>query len=300
MLSDSSAVLVFAETDAHADKIDHLADELPELRKVLRIDSSGPSALDELTEAGASVDRGRARQQAVGDQGRRSGHADLHLGHHRSAEGLPADALQPGLRDPGRQGGVPDAAGQGRAAAGVPAAGARAGPGDHHRARSRNKVTLGFTSDIKNLVPMFGVFKPTLVVSVPRVFEKVYNTAEQNARNDGKGKIFEIAAQHRDRVQQGTGRRRARPAARAQARGVRPAGLRQAAGGARRRLPRRDLRWRAAGRAAGPLLPRCRPDHLRGLRPDRDQRRDHGQPGRRPEGRFGRKVVARQQHAHRR
>jgi long-chain acyl-CoA synthetase len=56
-----------------------------------------------------------------------------------------------------------------------------------------NKVTLGFTSDIKNLVPTFGVFKPTLVVSVPRVFEKVYNTAEQNARNDGKGAIFERA-----------------------------------------------------------------------------------------------------------
>ena len=58
-----------------------------------------------------------------------------------------------------------------------------------------NKVTVGFTSDIKNLVPMFGVFKPTIVVSVPRVFEKVYNTAEQNAASDGKGKIFAIAAQ---------------------------------------------------------------------------------------------------------
>ena len=57
-----------------------------------------------------------------------------------------------------------------------------------------NEVTLGFTSDIKNLVPTLAVFKPTLVVSVPRVFEKVYNTAEQNARNDGKGPIFEIAA----------------------------------------------------------------------------------------------------------
>src|SRR4029077_2138845 len=56
-----------------------------------------------------------------------------------------------------------------------------------------NKVTLGFTSDVKNLVPAFAVFKPTLVVSVPRVFEKVYNTAEQNARNDGKGWIFEPA-----------------------------------------------------------------------------------------------------------
>ena len=59
----------------------------------------------------------------------------------------------------------------------------------------QNKVVVGFTSDIKNLVPMFGVFKPTVVVSVPRVFEKVYNTAEQNAANDGKGRIFEIAAQ---------------------------------------------------------------------------------------------------------
>jgi long-chain acyl-CoA synthetase len=58
-----------------------------------------------------------------------------------------------------------------------------------------NGVTLGFTSDIKNLVPMFSVFQPTLVVSVPRVFEKVYNTAEQNAENDGKGKIFTIAAE---------------------------------------------------------------------------------------------------------
>ena len=58
-----------------------------------------------------------------------------------------------------------------------------------------NKVVVGFTSDVKNLVPMFAVFKPTVVVSVPRVFEKVYNTAAQNAANDGKGRIFEIAAQ---------------------------------------------------------------------------------------------------------
>jgi long-chain acyl-CoA synthetase len=58
-----------------------------------------------------------------------------------------------------------------------------------------NNVTVGFTSDIKNLVPMFAVFKPTIVVSVPRVFEKVYNTAAQNAANEGKGRIFAIAAQ---------------------------------------------------------------------------------------------------------
>jgi long-chain acyl-CoA synthetase len=58
-----------------------------------------------------------------------------------------------------------------------------------------NFVTVGFTSDIKNLVPMFSAFKPTIVVSVPRVFEKVYNTAAQNAASEGKGRIFTIAAE---------------------------------------------------------------------------------------------------------
>src|SRR6476660_4261550 len=56
VLEDSGAVLIFAETDAHADKIEHLADELPALRKVLRIDGSGTSALDALADAAKSVD----------------------------------------------------------------------------------------------------------------------------------------------------------------------------------------------------------------------------------------------------
>src|SRR5690606_14635371 len=57
-----------------------------------------------------------------------------------------------------------------------------------------SKVTQGFTSDLANLVPLFGEFKPTAVVSVPRVFEKVYNTAELNAQEGGKGAIFAQAA----------------------------------------------------------------------------------------------------------
>ncbi|HWS92125.1 MAG TPA: long-chain fatty acid--CoA ligase, partial [Mycobacterium sp.] len=57
-----------------------------------------------------------------------------------------------------------------------------------------NKVTIGYTSDIKNLVPTFAVFKPTVVVSVPRVFEKVYNTAELNAQDSGRGRVFDAAA----------------------------------------------------------------------------------------------------------
>ena len=56
VLTDSGAVLAFAETDAHATIIAELAGELPELRRVLHIDGSGPKALDQLEQQGASVD----------------------------------------------------------------------------------------------------------------------------------------------------------------------------------------------------------------------------------------------------
>ncbi|MCF8604105.1 long-chain fatty acid--CoA ligase [Gordonia sp. HY442] len=53
-----------------------------------------------------------------------------------------------------------------------------------------NGVILGHTNDIPNLVADLGVFKPSYVLSVPRVFEKVFNTAEQKAIDGGKGSIF--------------------------------------------------------------------------------------------------------------
>jgi long-chain acyl-CoA synthetase len=53
--------------------------------------------------------------------------------------------------------------------------------------------TLGHTPDVKNLLGDLGEFKPTFVLAVPRVFEKVYNSAKQKAHASGKGKIFEKA-----------------------------------------------------------------------------------------------------------
>ncbi|MDJ0393057.1 long-chain fatty acid--CoA ligase [Rhodococcus sp. G-MC3] len=55
-------------------------------------------------------------------------------------------------------------------------------------------TTIGHTHDIPKLVPTFGTFQPDFVLSVPRVFEKIYNTAKQKAHADGKGKIFDAAA----------------------------------------------------------------------------------------------------------
>jgi len=54
---------------------------------------------------------------------------------------------------------------------------------------------LGHSSDIKNLVADLQEFQPTFVLAVPRVFEKVFNTASQRATADGRGKIFDRAAE---------------------------------------------------------------------------------------------------------
>ncbi|MDR3664591.1 MAG: AMP-binding protein, partial [Mycobacterium sp.] len=190
VLADSGAVLAIAETDGHAAKIESVRTELPVLGKVLVIDGA---ALDELAAAGAGVDPAEldTRLAAIkssdpatliytsGTTGRPKGcqltHANL-LSELRGVKACFPDLLAKGQK----------------LLVFLPLA--------HVLARAvavagfSNQVTLGFTSDIKNLVPILGVFKPTLVVSVPRVFEKVYNTAEQNARNDGKGRIFQIAA----------------------------------------------------------------------------------------------------------
>jgi long-chain acyl-CoA synthetase len=55
------------------------------------------------------------------------------------------------------------------------------------------RVRLGHSADIKNLVADLGVFQPTFVLAVPRVFEKVFNTASQRAAADGRAKIFNRA-----------------------------------------------------------------------------------------------------------
>jgi long-chain acyl-CoA synthetase len=56
------------------------------------------------------------------------------------------------------------------------------------------RVRLGHSSDIKHLLDDFAEFRPTFILAVPRVFEKVFNTASQRAVADGKGRVFNRAA----------------------------------------------------------------------------------------------------------
>jgi long-chain acyl-CoA synthetase len=188
VLEDSGAVLAFTETEAHAQMVAELHNELPALRKTLRVE-----ALDELADAAAGADgaelvrrldglRSGAPATLIytsGTTGRPKGvqlaHSNLLYETRGAATCFPTLLRQ-----------------HERLLVFLPMA--------HVLSRAlsmtafANKVTLGYTSDIKNLVPMLQLFKPTIVVSVPRVFEKVYNTAELNARDSGRGRIFELAA----------------------------------------------------------------------------------------------------------
>ncbi|HET6165834.1 MAG TPA: AMP-binding protein [Marmoricola sp.] len=58
----------------------------------------------------------------------------------------------------------------------------------------RAGVRMGHSADIKHLLDDLGTFRPTFILAVPRVFEKVFNTASQRAVADGRGRIFNRAA----------------------------------------------------------------------------------------------------------
>ncbi len=58
----------------------------------------------------------------------------------------------------------------------------------------KSRARMGHSADIKNLVADLGEFEPTFILAVPRVFEKVFNTASQRATADGRGKVFDRAA----------------------------------------------------------------------------------------------------------
>ena len=59
----------------------------------------------------------------------------------------------------------------------------------------RARVRLGHSADAVRLAPTLRQFRPTFVLAVPRVFEKVFTTASQRATADGRGPVFERAAE---------------------------------------------------------------------------------------------------------
>jgi long-chain acyl-CoA synthetase len=198
ILSDSGARACFVETAAFEQVIDGFRDRVPALEHLWRIKpaaSGSEPSLASLTEAGAAVEdqvvsarAGAAKASDLatviytsGTTGRPKGceltHQNL-LAAVRNAFLGPLVAFT-GTEDAGTLLFLPLA---------------------HVFARIievgciEAGVVLGHCGDINALLPALAAFRPTFILAVPRVFEKVYNGAEQRAVSENRGAIFGRAA----------------------------------------------------------------------------------------------------------
>ncbi|ANW20580.1 long-chain fatty acid--CoA ligase [Streptomyces clavuligerus] len=191
ILSDSGAVAAIVENGAHAAAVESVRDRLPALRELWQIEAG---ALDALVAAGAEISdatldersaSARADDPATivytsGITGRPKGCVLTHRNFFAEC-GNAVERLKPLFRT-----------GECSVLLFLPAAhvfgrlvevGAIMAP-----------IKLGCVPDIRNLTEDLAGFQPTLVLGVPRVFEKVYNGARAKAQADGKGRIFDKAA----------------------------------------------------------------------------------------------------------
>ena len=191
ILSDSGAVAVFAETRGHTATVAEVRDTLPALRDVWTIDAG---AVEELVEAGRGVDDTEidARRRSLrGDSLATIIYTSGTTGRPKGCELTHANFGDLAANAVARLGSVVSAPGASTLLF-LPLA--------HVFARFiqvlavASGARLGHTADVKNLIEDLGGFRPTFVLAVPRVFEKIYNSAEAKAEAGGKGKIFHAAA----------------------------------------------------------------------------------------------------------
>ncbi|SEB62072.1 AMP-dependent synthetase/ligase [Microbacterium hydrocarbonoxydans] len=204
ILEDSGAIAVVVESPEHFARLDEVRGDLPLLREVWQLHLG---AIDTLTAQGASVSDAeieRLRNIAVGSDiatliytsgstGRPKGcvltHSNFVELSRNSAKALDAVVQTPGAST----------------LLFITTA--------HVFARFISILNIhagvrtGHQPDTRQLLPALGSFKPTFLLAVPRVFEKVYNSAEQKAEAGGKGKIFraaaDVAIQHSKLVEEG-------------------------------------------------------------------------------------------------
>ena len=191
ILSDSGARACFVETAAYGDLIAGVRDRLPGLSRLWRIDSD----LDSLRAAGADVG-----DEVITERAAAAGAADLATVIYTSGTtGRPkgCELTHANLLFDVRN------AFSGPLARVTEVEGASTLlflPLAHVFARIievgclEGGIVLGHCADIAALLPALASFRPTFILSVPRVFEKVYNSAEQKAVSEKKGAIFGRAA----------------------------------------------------------------------------------------------------------
>jgi long-chain acyl-CoA synthetase len=191
ILADSGAVAMILETQAHESIFEEVRERTPAVANLWRIDGGG---LDALRAAGAGVDdeQIRMRREALSSSSLAtviytSGTTGRPKGCELTHANLLAEAYNVVESTRGVVFGEKESTLLFLPLAHVFARAIQVGC---LYSRSR----LGHTADVKNLLPDLATFQPTFILSVPRVFEKIYNSAEQKADAGGKGKIFRGAA----------------------------------------------------------------------------------------------------------
>src|SRR6478735_11002038 len=178
ILTDADVSLLVVETATHAATVAEVRPDTPNLREVLVLDAG---AVDDLVAAGADVtDEEIARRRALasladvatviytsGTTGRPKGVELTHGNFYELTVNAVAD-LHEVVSEPGA-----------RTLLFMPLA--------HVFARFIHVLVmpagavLGHTPDTRTLIDDLASFQPTFILAVPRVFEKVYNSAEQKA-----------------------------------------------------------------------------------------------------------------------
>lgn len=193
IFNDSKVTLAIAEDDGQRDKIESVRDEVPTLRNVFVIEAGGLNAIKTYGESVTDAEFWEYKEASHGDDRATivytSGSTGTPKGvelTHRNFAFLVLSALQY-----------------------MPRAGAWPNrrlllflPLSHVFARFLGffsfggTISLALSSNMKTMVKDFETFGPTLLLAVPRVYEKVYNAASQRAGTGFAGKMFMRAAEN--------------------------------------------------------------------------------------------------------
>jgi long-chain acyl-CoA synthetase len=187
IVNDSGSVVLVVETPTMRETIEQMSDRLTECRRVVTIDEGG---LEELEHEGAAVSDATVDARLAGLElddlatiiytsgttGRPKGCMLTHR-NLRTNVMQNLDAIGPALR-PGDS-----------ALLFLPLA--------HSLTKisalfgTESRLRAAFATDVAHLPEELAMVRPTLISSVPRIFEKVYNSARHKAQREHKGWIFD-------------------------------------------------------------------------------------------------------------